>query len=329
MFRVNTGPPLCGDAVERFARDLAALVAPGARLLVAVSGGPDSVALLLLAHAVLGDRCAAATVDHALRPESGDEARWVAQLCTGRGIAHATLTGALPERTGRTANLSARARDLRYALLDAEADRVRASHIATAHHADDQVETLVMRLNRGAGVAGLAGVRATSGRIVRPLLGWRKAELAALVAALGIVPVEDPSNVHDRFDRARLRKALAGVAWIDPDGWSTSAGALADAEVAISWTVGRLEAERCRNEDGGATLRPGGLPFEFRRRLVERCLLTVNPHARLRGGAVARIVHKLDTGDTVTAAGVSCKVQAGDSTGAVWRFSSAPPRRRE
>lgn len=313
--------------VARFARDLAALVAPDARVLAAVSGGPDSVALLLLAHAALGDRCLAATVDHGLRPESGDEARWVARLCDARGIAHAVLAGALPDRAGRTANLSARARALRYTLLEAEAARIGADHIATAHHADDQVETLAMRLNRGAGLAGLAGARASNGRIVRPLLGWRKAELAGLVAAQGIEPVDDPGNASDRFDRARLRKALGGTGWLDADRWSTSARALGDAEEAIGWTVRRLEAELCRHDADIATLRPDGLPFELKRRLVERCLRHVNPRAEPRGGAVARIVRMLDTGHGVTLGGVSCKVQPASATAPVWRFSPAPPRR--
>ena len=105
--------------------------------------------------------------------------------------------------------MSARARALRYALLEAEADAAGASYIATAHHADDQLETLIMRLGRGSGVSGLAGVRAASGRVIRPLLGWRRAALAAIVAAAGIDPIQDPSNVSDRFERARLRKKLA------------------------------------------------------------------------------------------------------------------------
>ncbi|MBN8808984.1 MAG: tRNA lysidine(34) synthetase TilS [Sphingomonas sp.] len=315
------------DATARFARDVAALAAPDARVLVAVSGGPDSVALLLLAHAVFGERCVAATVDHGLRDESGKEARWVARLCATRGIPHAILTGPLPDRAGRTANLSARARLFRYALLAAEADRVGADRIATAHHADDQVETLVMRLNRGAGIAGLAGVRGSSGRVIRPLLGWRKAELAAVVAEAGIVPVDDPSNVSDRFDRARLRKALAGTGWLDVDRWAMSAAALADAEEAIGWTVDRLAGDRCAFDESSATLRPDDLPFELRRRLVERCVRHLAPDAEPRGGAVARAVQSLDAGRDVTIAGISAKVQAGDSTAMLWRFSLAPPRR--
>ena len=150
--------------LQRFAADLSALCDPAHdRVLVAVSGGPDSLALLLLTHALLGDRCGAATVDHGLRPEATEEAAWVADLCATRGIGHAVLRGDLPERTGHTANLSARARALRYDLLQAYADTVGATHIATAHHADDQVETLIMRLNRGPGSAGWRGYARKAG----------------------------------------------------------------------------------------------------------------------------------------------------------------------
>jgi tRNA(Ile)-lysidine synthase len=110
-------------AIDRFAADLSALCDPARdRVLVGVSGGPDSVALLLLAHALLGERCVAATVDHGLRPEAADEAAWVAELCAARGIDHAILRGAVPERAGHTANVSARARALRYESLQAHAE---------------------------------------------------------------------------------------------------------------------------------------------------------------------------------------------------------------
>src|SRR3546814_89144 len=100
----------------------------------------------------------------------------------------------MPPRVKRTANLSARARALRYRLLEDHARAIEATRIATAHHADDQLETLIMRLNRGSGVAGLAGIRPTGGMTIRPLLGWRRAELAALVTRCGITAIEDRSE---------------------------------------------------------------------------------------------------------------------------------------
>lgn len=310
--------------VRRFAADLAALCdIDRDRVLVAVSGGRDSIALLLLTREVIGDRCIAATVDHGLRRESAVEARWVAQLCAGFGIAHAILHEPMPERAGRTANLSARARALRYRLLEDHAAATGAHVIATGHHADDQLETLVMRLNRGAGIAGLAGVRARGGRIIRPLLGWRRSELAGLVIDQHIEAVEDPSNVSERFDRARLRKALAEVDWLDPDRWTQSARALGDAEDAIAWSVRQLETQRVTVTGEDVVLDPTGLPFELRRRLVENCVLRLDPDAQIRGPALVRMVNALDSGeramlgDVIAVAGL----------GVVWRFSKAPPRR--
>src|SRR3546814_35810 len=105
--------------VARFCEDIAALCDPAnTNVLLAVSGGADSTALLLLAHAALGGRCHAATVDHGLRPEAAVEAATVARLCATLGIEHATLTAPMPPRVKRTANLSARARALRYRLLE-------------------------------------------------------------------------------------------------------------------------------------------------------------------------------------------------------------------
>lgn len=310
--------------LDRFAVDLSALCDPARdRVLVAVSGGPDSLALLLLAHALLGERCVAATVDHGLRPEAADEAAWVSELCAARGIGHAVLRGQLPERTGHTANLSARARALRYELLQAHADAVGATHIATAHHADDQVETLIMRLNRGAGVGGLAGVRARSGRVIRPLLGWRRAELGAIVAAAGIVAVDDPSNVSDRYDRARLRKQLAAIDWIDPARVAASAAALADAEDAIVWMVRQLGTDRVAAEGDSLTLDPSDLPFELVRRLVEQCVRQIDPTAKIRGSALFRMVKALESGDTAMLGDVAAVALSP----AAWRFRKAPPRR--
>jgi tRNA(Ile)-lysidine synthase len=310
--------------LDRFADDLSALCDPARdRVLVAVSGGPDSLALLLLTHALIGERCVAATVDHGLRPEAADEAAWVSDLCGARGIDHAVLNGPMPERTGHTANLSARARALRYELLQAHADAVGATHIATAHHADDQVETLIMRLNRGAGVGGLAGVRATSGRVIRPLLGWRRAELGAIVAAAGIVAVDDPSNVSDRFDRARLRKQLAAIDWIDATRVAASAAALADAEDAIGWMVRQLGTDRLTAQSDSLLLDPSDLPFELVRRLVEHCIRQIDPTAEIRGPALLRMVKALESGDTAMLGDVAAVALSP----AAWRFREAPPRR--
>lgn len=325
-------PPSASDALDagivaRFARDLSALfdVEKG-RLLVAVSGGGDSLALMLLAHAVLGERCVAATVDHSLRTASAAEAAFVASIAGGLGIAHRVLRGEMPARAGRTANLSARARAFRYALLEAERVRTGADAIATAHHADDQLETMVMRLNRGAGVAGLAGVRAKGGRVVRPLLGWRCAELAAIVRGAGIEAIEDPSNIDDGFDRARLRKVLAGVGALDTEHWAASARALGDAEDAIGWMVERLGGERIAVMGGRIELLADDLPFELQRRLVERALRTVEPGIDPRGDALARMAVTLRDGRAAMLGNVRATVMRREGR-AIWTFFAAPPRR--
>jgi len=182
-------------------------------LLIAVSGGPDSTALLwrCAQWATAGKRfIAAATVDHRLRPESAAEAASVALLCEKLGIAHTTLVweGEKPK-----AGLPERAREARYGLLANHAREIGADTVVTGHHLDDQAETVLMRLLRGSGVAGLAGMAAMSERdgvtIARPLLEVTKGELIACCQEAGLPYFEDPSNRNTQFTRARLRQMLA------------------------------------------------------------------------------------------------------------------------
>lgn len=328
MTRTNTLPTspnirLDDTFRDRFEEDLAHLIDPARdRVLVAVSGGADSIALLLLTQAILGDRCLAATVDHGLRPEGTSEAAFVSELCASLGVPHTILSAPLPARSANTANLSARARDLRYGLLGAHADMVEADWIATGHQCDDQCETLLMRLNRGSGVAGLAGIRPVADAIVRPLLGWRRTELAALVAAAGITPVDDPSNSDARFDRARLRQNLAEADWLDPEAVAASAAALADAHDALEWMAGRLADERIASDGDGCALDPGGLPFELVRRLTSRCLRLIEPGLIVRGSRIATLVSELARGEVVVIGRVRCA-----ANGEIWDFRAAPPRR--
>src|SRR5947209_3432189 len=145
-------------SVERFAADLARLSPPAGRLGIAVSGGPDSLALLLLAAAALPGRIAAATVDHGLRPEAAGEAAYAGGICDALGVPHRTLR----VRVARGASVQARAREARYAALAAWAGQEGIEALLTGHHVEDQAETLMMRLVRGSGLAGLAGIRARS-----------------------------------------------------------------------------------------------------------------------------------------------------------------------
>jgi len=302
------------EQAARFRADLEALTgAAPETLALAVSGGPDSLALLLLAHAAYPGRIAAATVDHGLRPEGAAEAAYVGRICADLGVPHTILAAGMTE----SANVQAAARARRYALLGDWAAAAGAAWLATAHHLDDQAETLVMRLARGAGLAGLAGIRAVNPPLVRPLLGWRRAELGAIVAAAGIAPVADPSNADERFDRVRIRRRLAEADWLDPAALARSAAALAEAEAALDWAAERLWHERV----DGVTLDPAGLPAELKRRLVTR-LLAAGGGPAPRGDAVGRLLATLEAGGTATLAGVKC------TGGASWRFTPAPPRRR-
>lgn len=182
-------------------------------IVAAVSGGPDSIALLDLlaswAAARSGVRLLVATVDHGLRPEAAEEAALVGRVARGFGLRHHVLawTGAKP-RTG----LQEAAREARYALLAEFARRQGASHLVTAHTLDDQAETVLMRLSRGSGLTGAAGMRPAVERDgvvhARPLLGWRKAALVTHCRARALPFVEDPSNKDPRFARARWRKLL-------------------------------------------------------------------------------------------------------------------------
>jgi len=303
--------------IVRFRADLEALTggAPE-RLGLAVSGGPDSLALLLLANAAYPGRIHAATVDHGLRPEGAAEAAFVAGICRTLAIPHATLRAEMRE----TSNVQAAARTRRYALLTQWIGEIGAAFLATAHHLDDQAETLVMRLARGAGLSGLSGIRAANAAIVRPLLGWRRQELAAIVREAGVDPVADPSNEDERFDRVRVRRRLAEAAWLEPEPLARSAGALAEANEAVEWMVERLWRERVEATPDGHRLDPDGLPVELQRRLVLAVLEAMGRPAP-RGEAVTRLLATLGAGGSATLTEVKC------AGGILWRFTPAPPRR--
>ncbi len=319
-------------ALERFRPALEGLTgrAPDAAspLGLAVSGGPDSLALLLLAADAYGPSALrVATVDHGLRPAARQEAGFVANLCAGRGIPHATLAdpdGGAPGAGG----VQAWARALRYRLLGNWAERHGIGHVATAHHADDQAETFLMRAVRGAGVSGLAGIRACEpgllgggATIVRPLLGWRRAELVALVSAAAIEAVDDPANRDPAHDRTAFRALIRDTPRLDAAGLAAAAAHAADAAAALDWSVEALWTQRARLEKGRVTLEIAGLPREYRRRMVDRAILSLRPEARPRGPEIDRLIAALAAGGTATLAGV--KAQGG----AVWHFELAPPRR--
>lgn len=329
---------LIHEGAGRFAADLAALwpedEREGRGLGLAVSGGPDSLALLLLAHAALPGRIAVASIDHGLRPEAAGEVALVEAVARARGIPFTALSVTLAP-----GNVPARAREARYAALADWAANMGLGALATAHHADDQAETLVMRLNRGSGLAGLAGVRArtviegSEMTLLRPLLGWRKAELAQVVAAAGITPAEDPSNTNPDFDRARIRTALAGADWLDPVQIAASAGHLAESWQALGWYA-ELDWHEMVIRDPEA---PGGLGFAYCANVprvigletIVRIIAELGGH--VSRAEAARAWDRLWAGENASLGGVLAVpgVERVEKVGVamrVWRFRPEPAR---
>jgi len=313
--------------LERFRADLDSLIAPEARIGVAVSGGPDSLALLLLAAAARPGQVEAATVDHGLRAESRSEAEMVASLCEKLGIPHSILAARWSEKP-MTA-IQERARRERYRLLGYWAEERGLDVLATGHHADDQAETFIMRLNRGAGVRGLAGMRrrsyapGTEVRLIRPLLAWRRRELEEVCADGGLTPLIDPSNEDDRFERVRVRSALGTSNWLDPAAIARSAAHLADAESALEWATRLSWKQAVRERNGTIMFVPADVPSEITRRIVARAVLRLATEGEddLRGAELDNLIAALWRGEAATLRGVHCR------GGSEWLFSSAPPRR--
>ncbi|WNO53968.1 tRNA lysidine(34) synthetase TilS [Stakelama saccharophila] len=327
-------------ALTRFRRDFErALGRPVDRqehVAIAVSGGPDSMALLALAASSFPGRTHAATVDHRLRPDAAAEARMVGDWCTGRGISHAVLVPS-GDLSAQPSALQERARHARYALLESWAEAIGAGILATAHQADDQAETFLMRALRGAGVAGLRGIPARRDaftlaeparlQIVRPLLNWRRHELLNVVRDGGIPYVDDPSNADQRFERVRIRSALTEQAWLDPAALASAAAHAAEADAALDWTVERLWRERASG-DPEPVLDVGGLPMELRRRLARYAILHVRSRAGITSPAfgtdanIEPLLAALTADGAATRAGILVRAK-GDR----WTFRPAPPRR--
>lgn len=320
------------ELVERFRADLAVLwpfVDDGPQKLgIALSGGGDSLALLLLAHAALPGRIEAATVDHQLRSEAAEEAELVKGYCSELGVPHSTLRVEVA-----VGNMQDRARAARYGALGKWCEERDLDGLATAHQMDDQAETFLMRLNRGSGLAGLASVRAlgrvpdTPIRLVRPLLGWRRRELIALVKSIGWEPVEDPSNENTDFDRVRMRRNLAGCDWLDVAAIGRSVRYLAEADETLQWAVGREYVERVsfdgeeaiyralRTGVGGTLIKGGVICAIFRQ-------FGVQVDQRVGAG----LVENLTRGIKTNIAGMQAEVRDTDGE-RLWIFRRENPRR--
>ncbi|MFO1101984.1 MAG: tRNA lysidine(34) synthetase TilS [Methylocystis sp.] len=326
------------ESIERLREQALELLAPYPSLLLAVSGGPDSVALMLLcAHWSLRSYrdIAVATIDHRLRKAARAEAETVGRWARDLGYAHHLLTW---EEEKPATRLQERARQARYALLAACARRIGASAVVVAHHADDQAETILFRLTRGSGIAGLAGMariaRCEEFALLRPLLDFRKAELEAICARAGQAFFRDPSNEDDNFARARLRK-LAPV--LAAQGFSQEAllrlGARASrADAALTQCAAETLQRAWRKDDAAcveldaATL--CAAPPEILQRALASAILRLAPAATLRlerlERASARIGDALTARKSVKTTLADISIEASD--GRV-RLRRAPPRR--
>lgn len=291
---------------------------------LAVSGGPDSLALLHLVDRWAQRRhprplLVVLTVDHGLRAGSDTEAVTVGQLAATRGLRHQTF---LWEGPKPPTGIEAAAREARYRLLGLAARQAGARVLITAHHQDDQAETVLMRLARGSGLAGLGGMegqRLLGGGgvvLIRPFLDVPKARLVATAAAAGFTPAEDAMNTDPRFARARLRRVMPGLAGEGVDAAAIARAARlfrrADEALAratriylgrsvIANPLGMARLERSGLLDEAPEIRfralgaiiasvggSGATPGEDQLSALDAAVVSTRPFRRTLGGAVIR-----------------------------------------
>lgn len=313
------------ELVDRFREALERLRPEGGKLGLAVSGGADSMAMLLLAQAAIPGRFEVATVDHGLRPEAAGECALVQQASRKRGVPCELLQVAVGP-----GNLQSQARAARYAALGNWAEDRGLSALATAHHIDDQAETLVMRLNRGSGLAGLAGVREVARLegfhgfvLIRPLLTFRRSELRTVVDQAGERFATDPSNDDTNFDRVRIRRALAEADWLDSRAWAKSAAHLAEAEETMNDLAHRAWIEGAVRENDVIRLQHTGRQA-LQRRVLERAIRELGGSPR--GSDVDRLLNQLERGESGNLGGVLVMVEHVEN-GTFWVCCPEPPRR--
>jgi tRNA(Ile)-lysidine synthase len=276
-------------------------------IVLAVSGGPDSVAMMWLAARwrgamARGPRLVAVTIDHRLRSEAAREARDVKQLAKSFDLPHRTLrwTGAKP-KTG----LPAAARDARYRLLAKAARAAGATHVLTAHTQDDQAETLLMRMARGSGIAGLAAMARQSERdgvmLVRPLLHIPKTRLLATLKKAKIGFADDPTNRDVNFTRPRFRAIMPALAaeGFDARNLARLASRLARANAALEILVDGAErylalGQRYRTDAGFDANAFAALAEEIRLRLLLRRIDRVGHEGPAELGKVEALLAALD-----------------------------------
>jgi tRNA(Ile)-lysidine synthase len=290
------------------ARDLFAQWKAAPALVLAVSGGPDSLALMWLAARwrralTRGPRLIAVTVDHGLRPEAAREARDVKRLARTLDLPHRTMrwNGAKP-KTG----LPAAARMARYRLLAQAARANGATHILTAHTRDDQAETLLMRMLRGSGIAGLAAMARETEReglmLARPLLDISKSQLVATLGKAKIAFADDPTNRDRSFTRPRLRALMPALAEEGGDSRNLArlATRLARANAAIEVLADgaasylALSDTRDASRFGFDAAAFAGLPEEIRLRLLKRAIDQIGHEGPAELGKLEALLATLD-----------------------------------
>lgn len=306
--------------LDRVRAEIAPNIAPG-RLGLAVSGGGDSMAMLLALHSLAPDfgwDVSVATVDHGLRPEAADEVRLVARVCADRGIPHQTLHWT-PPASDTSGNLMQAAASARYGLLAAWAQDL--GRVAVAHTADDQAESVLMGLARSAGLDGLAGLRPAWSlgevRFLRPFLGVTRADMQGYLAACGQVWAEDPTNLNLAFDRPKARKALAALRdiGITPEGLARVARNLAAVQADLRKMLAEVAGSVVVPQAGALRFARAGfaaLPDELARRLLRAGVmwLSSSPHAPREPG-LARLGAALRGGSAATLAGCRLIHRAG------------------
>jgi tRNA(Ile)-lysidine synthase len=314
-------------------------------LLLAVSGGPDSIALMWLAARwrralKRGPELIAVTVDHGLRPEAAREARDVKQLAKTLDIRHRTLRWS---GTKHETGVPAAARQARYLLLAKAARAAGASHVLTAHTRDVQAETVLMRMARGSGIAGLAAMAVQSERhgmvLARPFLDVPKSRLVATLNRAKIAFADDPTNRDVSFTRPRLRALLPALAAEGCDSRTLARLATRLARANASLEIAADGAERFLALRDRGMPRPGvdgaafaALPDEIRLRLLLRMIDRVGHEGPAELGKVETLLSALDRAAALTGKGTRLKQTLAGAlislSGDRLQVVAAPPRRR-
>lgn len=272
------------------------LIEDGARVLVACSGGPDSAALLHVLSRLAPERrltLFAASVNHGLRPDADRDVAAARQLADRVGVPFAALA---VEIFSEGASTQAKARAARYEALRGEAARLGAARIAVGHTRDDQAETVLSRLLRGAGVAGLSGIEpAREDGVIRPLVDCPRAAVHAYVDRYELPRVADPSNADPRFERVRLRATVLPALEAEDPRIVEHLASLADearALRAMVVTLGGMLLDDARTDGGLDVARLSAAPAPVRDRALAAWVEaeTGSPARRAHVEALARLL---------------------------------------